>query len=99
MFSASGSLVYTCLDSSVAITPFPAGEHPIHSLHVSSVSCCTLDLDPKGRYIAVGSNDAVVTLFETTDWTLVQSLGHFECVNSPFPRCSFTNSLLMFIWV
>lgn len=56
---------------------------------VGSVSNLAVDFDPRGRYLAVGSNDATVTLWESEEWTCVESFGHFEYVPLSFPFRSF----------
>ena len=41
------------------------------------------------RYLAAGSNDATVTLWETTEWTCVRSLGYHEYLCLPlFPAAT-----------
>lgn len=44
------------------------------------------------RYLAAGSNDATVTLWETTDWTCVRSLGWHEYVKHSIFFLSFYGS-------
>jgi THO complex subunit 3 len=95
LFSHNGSVLFNTLDGNVSLSTFPANE-PVHTLHVSPVATTTLDLDPRGRfvaltplpgiysprlmsrYLAAGSNDALLTLWETRDWTCVRSMGFHE---------------------
>ncbi|KAL8293647.1 hypothetical protein RQP46_000348 [Phenoliferia psychrophenolica] len=77
LFSHNGSLMFTTQDGQVDISAYPSGE-TIHRVKTSPVATMSLDLDPKGRYLAAGSNDATVTLWETTEWTCVRSLGYHD---------------------
>ncbi|KAM0753033.1 WD40 repeat-like protein [Meredithblackwellia eburnea MCA 4105] len=76
-FSNNGSLLFTTFNGNIDITSHPSREL-VHSVNSSPVSSTTLDLDPRGRYMAVGSNDANITLWETTDWTCVRSLPYHD---------------------
>ncbi|KAK4051437.1 hypothetical protein OIV83_002921 [Microbotryomycetes sp. JL201] len=45
---------------------------------VSPAAVTVLDLDPKGRYLAAGSTDATVTLWDTREWTCTASAGFHD---------------------
>ncbi|KAI5481735.1 hypothetical protein MNV49_000012 [Pseudohyphozyma bogoriensis] len=87
VFSHNGSVLVTPHDGDLGITAFPSGDH-LHTVEVSPVATITTDLDPRGRYLAAGSNDATVTLWETEEWTCVQSInGH----DDPIRSCLFSH--------
>lgn len=39
-----------------------------HTLHAHTSACLSLELSPNGRYLAVGGSDALISLWDTTDW-------------------------------
>ena len=61
------------------IYDFPSFEllHEV-SAHTSSVQC--LDFDPKGRYFALGSADALVSLWDLHELTCIKTFGKLEYV-------------------
>lgn len=86
-FSHDGSLLMTALDGTVSVTKWPGGEE-VRRVGVSPVATIALDLDPRGRYLAAGSNDATVSLWELEEFTCVRSVGHHE---DPLRTCRFSS--------
>ncbi|ORY63827.1 WD40-repeat-containing domain protein [Leucosporidium creatinivorum] len=86
VFSHNGTILLSAFDGYVRIDPFPTGEQ-IHLVHVSTAATTVMDLDPRGRYLAAGSNDATATLWDTTEWTCVSSLGAHD---EPLRLCRFS---------
>jgi THO complex subunit 3 len=39
-----------------------------HTLHAHSSACLSLALAPTGNYLAIGGSDALISLWDTTDW-------------------------------
>jgi THO complex subunit 3 len=35
-------------------------------------------MDPRGKYLAVGGSDALISLWDTQDWMCKHTLGHME---------------------
>lgn len=46
----------------------------LHTLHAHTSACFSLELCPRGRYLAVGGSDALITLWDTTEWVCRRSL-------------------------
>lgn len=71
----------TAVNGNIEINTFPANV-PVHTVNVSTVAAATtnFDLDPRGKYLAAGSNDTMVTLWETSEFTCLESTGYFELV-------------------
>jgi THO complex subunit 3 len=46
----------------------------LYSFRAHTSSCFSLDYCPDGRYLAVGGTDALVTLWDTTEWMCKRSL-------------------------
>ncbi|GAA6009138.1 hypothetical protein JCM10207_004279 [Rhodosporidiobolus poonsookiae] len=86
IFSHNGSLLFTGIEGVVHINAFPSNT-PIHTVTVAGWPTTVLDLDPRGRYLAAGSNDTTLTLLDTEEWTCVATSGVHEYVYlSTFPR-------------
>ncbi|GAA5903511.1 WD40 repeat domain-containing protein [Sporobolomyces salmoneus] len=86
-FSNNGSLLLTTIVGRLNIHTFPANEK-LHSVNVSPVATMWIDLDPRGRYLVAAGNDTTVTLWETSEWTCVSSLG---CHDDPIRACRFSH--------
>lgn len=56
---------------------FPANEL-LHTINVSPAPTMWIDFDPRGRYLVAAGNDTTITLWETSEWTCVSSLGSHE---------------------
>ena len=46
----------------------------LHTLHSHTSSCFCLELSPTGRYLATGGSDALICLWDTTDWVCRRTL-------------------------
>ncbi|KAM0803936.1 WD40-repeat-containing domain protein [Usnea florida] len=68
-------LLLTRGDGSVTITSYPT-LHPLHTLHAHTSSCLSLALSPTARYLAIGGSDALISLYDTTDWVCKRTLTH-----------------------
>ncbi|PGH27403.1 hypothetical protein AJ80_00881 [Polytolypa hystricis UAMH7299] len=40
----------------------------LHTLHAHTSSCLSVSLSPTARYLATGGSDALISLWDTTDW-------------------------------
>ena len=86
VFSHDGSLLLTALDGNVSVARWPSLDE-VRRVPVSPVATIAMDLDPRGRYLAAGSNDATVSLWETGEFSCVQSVGHHD---DPLRTCRFS---------
>lgn len=74
IFSWSGEeLLLTTGDGQVKILDYPSMA-PLHTLNAHTSACSTIDYSPNGDYIAIGGSDALITLWDTTDWICQRSL-------------------------
>ncbi|KAK4693890.1 THO complex subunit 3, partial [Lecanoromycetidae sp. Uapishka_2] len=60
-------LLLTSGDGSISILSYPSMNH-LHTLHAHTSSCVSLALSPTARYLAIGGTDALISLYDTTDW-------------------------------
>lgn len=60
-------LFLTTGEGRVKIVSYPSFE-TIHTLNAHTSSCNAISLAPNGRYLAVGGSDALISLWDTTDW-------------------------------
>jgi len=67
-FSHDGKLLFRTLGGSLRIESCPE-EKELYNIQASSVSIVDVDLDPRGRYVALGGNDTNLSLWETEYWT------------------------------
>lgn len=49
-----------------------------HRCVAHPASCFCVDVDPRGRYIAVGSTDAIVSLWDLAEWYCVRTFTKME---------------------
>ncbi|KAI9819893.1 MAG: hypothetical protein M1827_006463 [Pycnora praestabilis] len=47
---------------------------PLYTLNAHTSACYCLEMCPRGKYLAVGGSDALVTLWDTHDWVCRHSL-------------------------
>ncbi|KAK9453476.1 WD40-repeat-containing domain protein [Dipodascopsis uninucleata] len=80
IFSFSGDILFIALKSgSVRVVSFDSGSGSAGSIlmsfaaHMAPITC--MELDPKGRYLALGSNDSLVSLWDLQEWVCVRTLG------------------------
>ncbi|KAI9735209.1 MAG: hypothetical protein M1834_001799 [Cirrosporium novae-zelandiae] len=67
------TLLLTHGDGTVKILSYPDFQ-PLHTLQAHTSACLSLELSPTGRYLAIGGSDALITLWDTTDWVCKRSL-------------------------
>jgi len=63
----------------VVVLPLKPVESPSSSARARTDGSLSLT---RCRYLAVGSNDTLVSLWETTDWTCAATSGMHECVDA-----------------
>ncbi|KAI9716438.1 MAG: hypothetical protein M1812_005333 [Candelaria pacifica] len=74
-FSHSGQeLFLTTGDGRVKIVDYPAMS-TLHTLYAHTSACCAIELCPRGKNLAVGGSDALISLWDTTDWVCRHTLG------------------------
>ncbi|GLA23006.1 hypothetical protein CBS147343_4574 [Aspergillus niger] len=60
-------LFATTGEGTVKIISYPSFDI-LHTLHAHTSACLSISLAPTGRYLAVGGSDALISLWDTTDW-------------------------------
>lgn len=65
--SADLHLFATTGEGTVKIMSYPSFDI-LHTLHAHTSACLSIALAPTGRYLAVGGSDALISLWDTTDW-------------------------------
>ena len=60
-------LFATTGEGTVKIMSYPSFDI-LHTLHGHTSACLSIALAPTGRYLAVGGSDALISLWDTTDW-------------------------------
>ena len=60
-------LLITQGDGSVKILDYPSMD-VLHTLSAHTSSCTAISYSPTGKYVAVGGSDAMISLWDTTDW-------------------------------
>lgn len=54
-------------EGQVKIVSYPSFE-VLHTLNAHTAACNAIALAPTGRYLAIGASDALISLWDTTDW-------------------------------
>ena len=54
-------------EGTVKIISYPSFD-TLYTLHAHSSSCLSIALAPTARYLAIGGSDALISLWDTTDW-------------------------------
>ncbi|KAL9036495.1 MAG: hypothetical protein Q9214_006106, partial [Letrouitia sp. 1 TL-2023] len=77
------TLLLTEGDGSVKVASYPPDEHAdtlstLHTLHAHTSACISLALSPTGRYVAVGGSDALISLWDTTEWICKRTLAAMQ---------------------
>ncbi|KAF3939500.1 hypothetical protein ABW19_dt0207259 [Dactylella cylindrospora] len=86
-FSHNGTLLLqTHASGKVVLRQYPSFEI-IHTFSAHTAGCYCLDISPTGRYIATGGNDALISLWDTTDWVCVRT---FDKSNHPIKSVGFS---------
>ncbi len=52
----------------------------LYTIYAHTSNCFCLEIDPKGRYLATGSADALVSLWDINDYVCVKTFGELEFV-------------------
>ncbi|PKY05215.1 WD repeat-containing protein [Aspergillus campestris IBT 28561] len=60
-------LFATTGEGTVKILSYPSF-NVLHTLHAHTSACLSIAYAPTGRYLAVGGSDALISLWDTTDW-------------------------------
>ncbi|KAK2799665.1 hypothetical protein FQN51_006797 [Onygenales sp. PD_10] len=60
-------LFLTTGDGTVQAVSYPSFA-PLHTMHAHTSACLSIALSPTSRYLAVGGSDALISLWDTTDW-------------------------------
>jgi THO complex subunit 3 len=60
-------LLVTTGEGTVKVFSYPSFTL-LHTLHAHASACLSLSLSPTNRYLAVGGSDALISLWDTTDW-------------------------------
>ncbi|ODH47953.1 hypothetical protein GX48_05975 [Paracoccidioides brasiliensis] len=60
-------LFLTTGDGTVKVVSYPSFA-PLHTIHAHTSACLSIALSPTSRYLAVGGSDALISLWDTTDW-------------------------------
>ncbi|KAJ5679426.1 hypothetical protein N7462_007670 [Penicillium macrosclerotiorum] len=66
-------LFATTGEGTVKIISYPSFDI-LHTLHAHTSACMAIALAPTGRYLAVGGSDALISLWDTTDWICRRTL-------------------------
>lgn len=74
VFDWRGECVYTTTgDGFVKILRYP-GFEPALALNAHTASCYAVAYSPSGEYVAAGGGDALVSLWDTSEWICVRTL-------------------------
>ena len=49
---------------------------PLHSLSAHTSACTSIAYSPSGRYVAVGGSDAIISLWDTSDWVCRRTMSN-----------------------
>lgn len=87
IFSHSGdTLLLSTASGQVLLYDFP-NLTPIHSVDAHASAALCLELDPRGIHLAVGGSDAVVGIWDTSEWMCVRTLRRMD---APVKSLSFS---------
>ncbi|KAJ1561172.1 THO complex subunit 3, partial [Nowakowskiella sp. JEL0078] len=64
-------------EGTIKILEYPSFKH-IHTVYAHTANCCCLEFDPRGRYFATGSADAIVSLWDVEDFVCVRTFGGLD---------------------
>ncbi|TPX74247.1 hypothetical protein CcCBS67573_g04497 [Chytriomyces confervae] len=74
----SGNFFYlTTGHGTVQILEFPSFK-PVHAIAAHTGNCYCIDFDPMGRYMAIGSNDSLVSLWDLDEYVCIRTLGQLD---------------------
>ncbi|KAJ3412808.1 THO complex subunit 3 [Chytridiales sp. JEL 0842] len=74
----SGDLFFlTTGQGTIQILEFPSF-NLVHTIQAHTANCYCIEFDPKGRYMATGSSDALVSLWDLDDLVCVRTFGRLD---------------------
>ncbi|KAK6495323.1 hypothetical protein TWF481_003347 [Arthrobotrys musiformis] len=86
-FSHNGTiLLQTHASGKIVLRSYPSLEI-IYTFNAHTAGCYCLDISPSGKYIATGGNDALISLWDTTDWVCLRT---FDKSDHPMRSVSFS---------
>ena len=68
-------LLLTHGDGTVKILDYPPFT-TLHTLSAHTSACTSLAYSPSGKYLAVGGSDALISLWDTTDWVCKRTVSN-----------------------
>jgi THO complex subunit 3 len=68
-------LLLTHGDGTVKILDYPSFSL-LHTLSSHTSACTSIAYSPNGKYLAVGGSDAIISLWDTTDWVCRRTLSN-----------------------
>lgn len=87
VFSWSGQeLILSTGDGQVKILDYPSFS-TLHTVHAHTAPCPGLDISPAGTSIAVGGEDAIISLWDTTEFICQRTFAQME---GPVKSLSFS---------
>lgn len=70
---------HLAVTSAIGLKIFKFPEMELYDqLDAHPAACATLDLDPRGRYLVIGSSDSIASLWDTTEWHCVRTITNQE---------------------
>ncbi|KAF2401270.1 WD40 repeat-containing protein [Trichodelitschia bisporula] len=86
-FSWSGKeLFLTTGDGSVKVLDYPSMNH-LYTINAHTSSCYAIEMNAPATHLAVGGSDALITLWDTTNWVCQRTLDH---MTGPVRSISFS---------
>ncbi|RPB28440.1 WD40 repeat-like protein [Terfezia boudieri ATCC MYA-4762] len=87
IWSHGGDVLFLTTGSGlVKLKDWPSLES-LHTIEAHTSACFCLELEPRGNLLAVGGSDAIVSLWDTKEWTCPKTLSRME---SPVRCLSFS---------
>ncbi|KAF9896432.1 THO complex subunit 3, partial [Lobosporangium transversale] len=74
---AGDLFLLTTGQGSIKVFSYPAMEE-VYALEAHTANCYCLEFDPRGRYLATGSADALVNLWDLEDYICVRTFGQLH---------------------
>jgi THO complex subunit 3 len=79
-WNTSGDLFYlTTGQGTIKIFDYPSFKL-LHTLRAHTANCYCIEIDPRGRYLAAGSADATVSLWDLDSYTCLRSFTELRYV-------------------
>ncbi|KAJ3332468.1 hypothetical protein HDU76_000114 [Blyttiomyces sp. JEL0837] len=74
----AGDLFFlTTGQGTIQVLEFPSFNH-VYTLAAHTANCYCIEFDPRGRYMATGSSDAIVSLWDLEDLVCVRTFGRLD---------------------